>query len=140
MQKLDLADLILQHLHSKNGDYCESDNTLTDELNEQNGTDLTYAEVAAAASYLYDRELIKAAPTWNGPLLHLSLSTIGEDLVNSGHGVKDLARRTVESQVSNTTIQGDVGQFVQGDQNTVIQENTTTANDLFDQMLTGKTW
>ena len=40
---------------------------LTDELNEQNDTDLTDAEVAAAASYLYDRELIKAAPTWNGP-------------------------------------------------------------------------
>jgi|UPI00076A9735 hypothetical protein len=135
MQKLDLADLILQHLHSKNGDYCENVSTLTDELNEQNDTDLTDAEVAAAASYLYDRELIKAAPTWNGPLLHLSLSTIGEDLVNSGYGVKDLARRTVESQVSNTTIQGDVGQFVQGDQNTVIQENATTANDLFDQML-----
>ena len=82
-----MADLILQYLHSKDNDYCESDKILADKLNEQNGINIAYVEVAKAAFYLRKREFIEVDCTWNGLLILLSLPTQGEDLVNSGYEI-----------------------------------------------------
>ena len=135
MQKLDLADFILRHLYSSDESYYASDRALAIELNCQDGIELTDEQVEAALTYLHDRELIDSIVSFGGQLHHISLSIKGEDLVTAGYGVRDLARRNTNSYINNTTIQGDVEQFVQGDHNTVVQNKAATADELLEDVL-----
>ena len=71
-------------------------------------------------------------------VLRFSITPEGEDLVDSGFSVQDVSRHIFESQVSttNTTINGDVNQFAQGNNNKLIQNNhVETAEELFEKLI-----
>ena len=150
MQKLDLADHIIRSLcpdddYKRAIDNMKGAKELTDELNDRVGAGrLTLEQVEAALSYLSFRDLIQAFRTRpygavgdpdNNLVYDYYLTTKGEDLVVSGYGVRDLARRNMDSYINNTTIQGDVEQFVQGDHNNVVQNKAATADDLLEGIL-----
>ncbi|MFC2519899.1 MAG: hypothetical protein ACFNXY_11755 [Corynebacterium matruchotii] len=136
MTKLELADLILHHVYEAKEQNRHSYyivETLTDDLNEYNrGLSVTEEQVQNAVDYLYERDFL----TGN---LRLSISPKGEDLATSGFSVQEVARRAFQvspTNTTNTTINGDVNQFAQGDNNTQIQNNhTKTADDLFEKLM-----
>ena len=119
MQKLDLADHIIRSLcpdddYKRAIDNMKGAKELTDELNDRVGAGrLTLEQVEAALSYLSFRDLIQAFRTRpygavgdpdNNLVYDYYLTTKGEDLVVSGYGVRDLARRNMDSYINNTKI------------------------------------
>ena len=70
--------------------------------------------------------------------MFVAITTRGEDIVDSGLNVQEVNRFAMQPQVSttNTTINGDVSQFAQGNNNKLIQNNhTETAEDLLDKLI-----
>ena len=136
MTKLELADLILHHVYEAKEQNRHSYyivETLTDDLNEYNrGLSVTEEQVQSAVDYLYERAFL----TGN---LRLSISPKGEDLATSGFSVQEVARRTFETSptnTTNTTINGGVNQFAQGNNNKLIQNNhVETADELFEKLI-----
>lgn len=136
MNKFELADLILHHVYeakeqNQRPDYTVE--TLTDDLNEYNrGLSVTEEQVQSAVDYLYERAFL----TGN---LRLSISPKGEDLATSGFSVQEVARCAFQvspTNTTNTTINGGVNQFAQGNNNKLIQNNhTETADDLFEKLI-----
>ena len=143
MTKLELADLILRYLYQQKeqNEYydCTDSESLAKELNDQNNDlSVTKDQVSSAVKYLHDRNFIKGPKGMGVGVLRFSITPEGEDLVDSGFSVQDVSRRIFESQVSttNTTINGDVNQFAQGNNNKLIQNNhTETAEDLLDKLI-----
>jgi hypothetical protein len=136
MTKLKLADLILHHVYEAKEQNRHSYyivETLTDDLNEYNrGLSVTEEQVQSAVDYLYERAFL----TGN---LRLSISPKGEDLATSGFSVQEVARCAFQvspTNTTNTTINGGVNQFAQGNNNKLIQNNhTETADDLFEKLI-----
>ena len=136
MTKLELADLILHHVYEAKEQNRHSYyivETLTDDLNEYNrGLSVTEEQVQNAVDYLYERDFL----TGN---LRLSISPKGEDLATSGFSVQEVARRAFQvspTNTTNTTINGGVNQFAQGNNNKLIQNNhVETADDLFEKLM-----
>ena len=136
MTKLELADLILHHVYEAKEQNRHSYyivETLTDDLNEYNrGLSATEEQVQNAVDYLYERDFL----TGN---LRLSISPKGEDLATSGFSVQEVARRAFQvspTNTTNTTINGGVNQFAQGNNNKLIQNNhTETADELFEKLI-----
>ena len=136
MTKLKLADLILHHIYAAKEQNRHSYyivRTLTDDLNEYNrGLSVTEEQVQSAVDYLYERAFL----TGN---LRLSISPKGEDLATSGFSVQEVARCAFQvspTNTTNTTINGGVNQFAQGNNNKLIQNNhTETADDLFEKLI-----
>lgn len=136
MTKLKLADLILHHIYAAKEQNRHSYyivRTLTDDLNEYNhGLSVTEEQVQSAVDYLYERDFL----TGNR---RFSITPKGEDVVDSGLSVQEVACRTFETSPANTThttINGNVNQFTQGDNNTQIQNNQTeTADDKFEKLM-----
>ena len=136
MNKFELADLILHHVYeakeqNQRPDYTVE--TLTDDLNEYNrGLSVTEEQVQSAVDYLYERAFL----TGN---LRLSISPKGEDLATSGFSVQEVARCAFQvspTNTTNTTINGGVNQFAQGNNNKLIQNNhTEPADDLFEKLI-----
>ena len=143
MNKVELANLILQHLYEmKEQDpdsSCVNIDFLTESLNEQNnGLSVTKQQVDKTVKYLLEREYVKGLESLGG-FFDFSITGLGEDLVDSGYSVLE-ARRSIfkSSQVNatNTTINGNVNQFTQGNNNTQIQNNhVETADDLFEKLI-----
>ena len=136
MTKLELADLILHHVYEAKEQNRHSYyivETLTDDLNEYNrGLSVTEEQVQNAVDYLYERDFL----TGN---LRLSISPKGEDLATSGFSVQEVARRAFQvspTNTTNTTINGGVNQFAQGNNNKLIQKNhVETAEELFEKLM-----
>ena len=136
MNKFELADLILHHVYEAKEQNRHSYyivETLTDDLNEYNrGLSVTEEQVQSAVDYLYERAFL----TGN---LRLSISPKGEDLATSGFSVQEVARCAFQvspTNTTNTTINGGVNQFAQGNNNKLIQNNhTETADDLFEKLI-----
>ena len=136
MTKLKLADLILHHVYDAKEQNRHSYyivETLTDDLNEYNrDLSVTEEQVQNAVDYLYERDFL------NGDR-RFEITPKGEDAVNSGLSVQEAARRNFETSpvnTTNTTINGDVNQFAQGNNNKLIQNNhTETAEDLLDKLI-----
>ena len=136
MTKLKLADLILHHVYDAKEQNRHSYyivETLTDDLNEYNrDLSVTEEQVQSAVDYLYERAFL----TGN---LRLSISPKGEDLATSGFSVQEVARCAFQvspTNTTNTTINGGVNQFAQGNNNKLIQNNhTETADDLFEKLI-----
>ena len=136
MTKLKLADLILHHIYAAKEQNRHSYyivRTLTDDLNEYNhGLSVTEEQVQNAVDYLYERDFL----TGNR---RFSITPKGEDAIDSGLSVQEVACRTFETSPVNTThttINGNVNQFAQGDNNTQIQNNhTETAEELFEKLI-----
>ena len=136
MTKLELADLILHHVYEAKEQNRHSYyivETLTDDLNEYNrGLSVTEEQVQNAVDYLYERDFL----TGN---LRLSISPKGEDLATSGFSVQEVARRAFQvspTNTTNTTINGGVNQFAQGNNNKLIQNNhVKTAEELFEKLI-----
>lgn len=82
--------------------------------------------------YLYERDFL----TGNR---RFSITPKGEDAIDSGLSAQEVAYRTFETSPVNTThttINGNVNQFAQGDNNTQIQNNQTeTADDKFEKLM-----
>ena len=136
MTKLELADLILHHVYAAKEQNRHSYyivKTLTDDFSEYNhGLSVTEEQVQNAVDYLYERDFL----TGNR---RFEITPKGEDAVDSGLSVQKAARRTFEtSQVNttNTTINGGVNQFAQGNNNKLIQNNhVETAEELFEKLI-----
>ena len=136
MTKLKLADLILHHVYDAKEQNRHSYyivETLTDDLNEYNrDLSVTEEQVQNAVDYLYERDFL------NGDR-RFEITPKGEDVVGSGLSVQEAACRTFETSPVNTThttINGNVNQFAQGDNNTQIQNNhTETADDKFEKLM-----
>ena len=136
MTKLELADLILHHVYEAKEQNRHSYyivETLTDDLNEYNrGLSVTEEQVQNAVDYLYKRAFLTGDRRFE-------ITPAGEDLVDSGLSVQEAARRTFETSpvnTTNTTINGNVNQFAQGDNNKLIQNNhTETADDKFEKLM-----
>ena len=136
MTKLELADLILHHVYEAKEQNRHSYyivETLTDDLNKYNhGLSVTEEQVQSAVDYLYERDFL----TGNR---RFSISPKGEDLATSGFSVQEVARCAFQvspTNTTNTTINGGVNQFAQGNNNKLIQNNhTETADDLFEKLI-----
>ena len=136
MNKFELADLILHHVYeakeqNQRPDYIVE--ALTDDLNEHNhDLSATEEQVQNAVDYLYKRAFLTGDRRFE-------ITPAGEDLVDSGLSVQEAARRTFETSpvnTTNTTINGNVNQFAQGDNNKLIQNNhTETAEELFEKLI-----
>ena len=140
--KFELADLILRYLYQQKEQgksIRHSIETLTERLNKHNdGFSVTEKQVYAAVEHLYDHQLVKGyAPSQNSFIIS-SITPKGEDTVVFGPNVQEANRLAVRPQghTINTTINGNVNQFAQGDNNTQIQNNhTETADDLFEKLM-----
>lgn len=136
MTKFKLADLILHHVYAAKEQNRHSYyivKTLTDDFSEYNhGLSVTEEQVQNAVDYLYERDFL----TGNR---RFSITPEGEDLVDSGLSVQAVACHTFKTSPVNTThttINGNVNQFAQGDNNTQIQNNhTETTDDLFEKLM-----
>lgn len=142
MKKKQLPDLILQHLYdAKKQDHRSIHNveSLTKALNEHNNDlSVTEEQVSKAVNYLYERGYVKGEKAFQGSFVFVAITTRGEDIVDSGLNVQEVNRFAMQPQVSttNTTINGDVSQFAQGNNNKLIQNNhTETAEDLLDKLI-----
>lgn len=142
MEKKQLPDLILQHLYdAKEQDHHSIHNveSLTKALNEHdNDLSITEEQVSKAVNYLYERGYVKGEKAFQGSFIVVAITTQGEDIVDSGLNVQEANRLAMQPQVSttNTTINGDVNQFAQGNNNKLIQNNDTeTAEDLLDKLI-----
>lgn len=143
MNKVELDDLILQHLYEmkeKDPDSsCANIDFLTERLNEQNnGLSVTKQQVDKTIKYLLERKYVKGFESLGG-FLDFSITGLGEYLVDSGYSVLEARRSIFKSSqvnVTNTTINGNVNQFVQGNNNELIQNNRVeTADDLFEKLI-----
>jgi len=136
MNKFELADLILHHVYEAKEQNQRPDYTveaLTDDINKYNhDLSATEEQVQNAVDYLYNRAFLTGDRRFE-------ITPKGEDAVDSGLSVQEAARRTFETSPVNTThttINGNVNQFAQGDNNTQIQNNhTETADDLFEKLM-----
>ena len=136
MTKFKLADLILHHVYAAKEQNRHSYyivKTLTDDFSEYNhGLSVTEEQVQNAVDYLYERDFL----TGNR---RFEITPKGEDVVDSELSVQETARRTFETSPVNTThttINGNVNQFAQGNNNTQIQNNhTETAEELFEKLI-----
>ena len=129
---------------------------LTIEVNNRFGVDpeqvIAREEVVAAVQFLHSRDLVKeiecitrmdsqydiiAGLSLNcmSTTLNYVLSNKGEDLVSLGYKVEDFTRKNIGGQVNNTTVQGNIEQFVQGDHNSVVQHKAGTPNELLEDIL-----
>lgn len=140
--KFELADLILRYLYQQKEQgksIRHSIETLTERLNKHNdGFSVTEKQVYAAVEHLYDHQLVKGyAPSQNSFIIS-SITPKGEDTVVFGPNVQEANRLAVRPQghTINTTINGNVNQFAQGDNNTQIQNNhVETADELFEKLI-----
>ena len=136
MTKLKLADLILHHVYAAKEQNRHSYyivKTLTDDFSEYNhGLSVTEEQVQNAVDYLYERDFL----TGNR---RFSITPKGEDAIDSGLSAQEVACRTFETSPVNTThttINGNVNQFAQGDNNKLIQNNhMETADDKFEKLM-----
>ena len=80
-------------------------------------------------TYLYDYEFIGAIVSFCKWLHNISLSIKSEDLVTAGYGARDLARRNTNNYINDSTMQGDIEQFVQNDHNNVAQSRAAAADE-----------
>ena len=141
MDKFELADLILRYLYQGKEQHehfdCTDSKALAKELKNAK-LPVAEEQVDKAVKYLHERGFIKGTKGMGSGVLRFSITPEGEDLVDSGSSVQDVSRHIFESQVSttNTTINGDVNQFAQGNNNKLIQNNhTETAEDLLDKLI-----
>lgn len=136
MNKFELADLILHHVYEAKEQNQRPDYTveaLTDDLNKYNhDLSATEEQVQNAVDYLYNRAFLTGDRRFE-------ITPKGEDAVDSGLSVQKAARRTFETSpvnTTNTTINGGVNQFAQGNNNKLIQNNhVETAEDLLDKLI-----
>ena len=136
MTKLELADLILHHVYEAKEQNRHSYyivETLTDDLNEYNrDLSVTEEQVQNAVDYLYNRAFLTGDRRFE-------ITPKGEDVVDSGLSVQETIRRTFETSptnTTNTTINGGVNQFAQGNNNKLIQNNhVETADELFEKLI-----
>ena len=136
MTKLELADLILHHVYDAKEQNRHSYyivETLTDDLNEYNrDLSVTEEQVQNAVDYLYNRAFLTGDRRFE-------ITPKGEDVVDSGLSVQETIRRTFETSptnTTNTTINGGVNQFAQGNNNKLIQNNhVETADELFEKLI-----
>lgn len=140
--KLELADLILRYLYQQKEQgksIRHSIETLTERLNKHNdGFSVTEKQVYAAVEHLYDHQLVKGYAPLQNSFIISSITPKGEDTVVFGPNVQEANRLAVQPQghTINTTINGNVNQFAQGDNNTQIQNNhTETAEELFEKLI-----
>lgn len=140
--KLELADLILRYLYQQKEQgksIRHSIETLTERLNKHNdGFSVTEKQVYAAVEHLYDHQLVKGYAPLQNSFIISSITPKGEDTVVFGPNVQEANRLAVRPQghTINTTINGNVNQFAQGDNNTQIQNNhVETADELFEKLI-----
>ena len=142
MNKFKLADLILRYLswrkEQRENFTCTDSKTLAKELKDA-GLPVTEEQVDKAVKYLYVREFIKGTKGKGIGVLLFSITPKGEDVVDSGLSVQEVARCAFQvspTNTTNTTINGGVNQFAQGNNNKLIQNNhTETADDLFEKLI-----
>ena len=142
MDKKQLSDLILQQLYDakeQNRHSIHNVESLTKALNEHNNDlSVTEEQVGRAVDYLYERGYVKGEKAFQGSFIFVAITTQGEDIIDSGLNVQEVNRFAMQPQVSttNTTINGGVNQFAQGNNNKLIQNNhTETADDLFEKLI-----
>ena len=142
MDKKQLSDLILQHLYDakeQNRHSRHNVESLTKALNEHNNDlSVTEEQVGRAVDYLYERGYVKGEKAFQGSYVFVAITTQGEDIIDFGLNVQEVNRFAMQPQVSttNTTINGGVNQFAQGNNNKLIQNNhTETADDLFEKLI-----
>ena len=142
MNKFELADLILRYLYQGKEQHehfdCTDSKALAKELKNAK-LPVAEEQVDKAVKYLHERGFIKGTKGMGSGVLRFSITSAGEDLVDSELSVQEAARRTFEtSQVNttNTTINGGVNQFAQGNNNKLIQNNhVETAEELFEKLI-----
>ena len=141
MDKFELADLILRYLYQGKEQHehfdCTDSKALAKELKNAKLPVVEEEQVDKAVKYLHERGFIKGTKGMGVGVLRFSITPAGEDLVDSKLSVQEVAHRAFEPFPTNTTtINGDVNQFAQGDNNKLIQNNhMETADDKFEKLM-----
>lgn len=137
--KFELADLILRYLYQGKEQHehfdCTDSKALAKELKNAK-LPVAEEQVDKAVKYLHERGFIKGTKGMGSGVLRFSITSAGEDLVDSERSVQEVVHRAFESFPTNTTtINGNVNQFAQGDNNTQIQNNhVETVDDKFEEL------